>query len=174
MTLFFKRRVLVFLCFLSLFLGHCARSPYKEFNQGLKNLETGQTTQAKTALVEFVEAKPKNAEGWNQLGIIAFEQEEWDLARNCFRKAYALDRLHPAYPRNLALVYANDKQYDLAEELLDRSLAVDPLNTHSLIALAKVKMLQEKNTEAELLLNRVRKIDPAHKEAQTLLTRLSK
>ncbi len=150
----------------------CSSSPYNSFNRGVNLLQKGNRFEAETILLETVQQDMDNAEAWNQLGIIAFENGNLKLAEKRFRKAYELNNLHPAYPRNLAYVYAERKKYDIANNLLQRSLALEPDNPDTLVAIAKLALLQKHQKPAHEALKKALKIDPAHQEAITLFNRI--
>jgi len=152
--------------------GRCAGSPYAAFNRGVALIQKGKTEQAEPYLFQAVHTDAKNAEAWNQLGIIAYERQDWDEAELRFRKAYDLNRRSAVYPRNLAYVYAERKQYSLAKPLLKRSLELEPSDPETWTALAKIAFLQGRKPEAAATLRKALGIDPAYLEAIHLLSRL--
>ncbi len=145
----------------------CTGVPHAAYNRALDQLATD-PSQAETAFFEAVRKDPKNPEAWNQLGIIAFERHELDVAETRFRRACELNRLNPAYPRNLALVYADRKQYDLARSLLKKSLDLDPADPDTYIAIAKVQILQGKTKQAAETIQKALQVNPSHPEALKL------
>ena len=161
------------LVLLILVCSGCGSSPFKEFNQAVI-VSDPESIAAEKHLTKSLKQNPKDAETWNQLGIISFEKKEWRLAEDCFRKAFSLDRLNPAYPRNLAMLYAETKNFSLAEKFTERALQLDPGNTETRIVQAKIALLQDKYPESEAILSSILAADPSNKEAQTLLARLRK
>lgn len=151
-----------------LILTNCANSPDDSFNQGLRLLEAQQISQAEEQFLAAVEATPKNAEAWNQLGIIAFERGDLEEAKIRFESAAKQNPLHPAYRRNSALVFAEQKEYDVALQLLNNAIELDPFDADTYLALAKVAWLNGKPDQAAMALNHAMKMDPANKEAQEL------
>jgi Flp pilus assembly protein TadD len=156
-----------FLCVLA-----CASSPYSAYNRGIQFYKEGLAQEAEMAFMESVQQDAKNDDSWNQLGMIAFERKDLDLAERRFRKALELNRLNPIYPRNLALVYAERKEYETARQLLQKSLALDPADSATYLALGKVQWLEGQSELACQSFDKALEVDPSNQEAQRLRSRL--
>jgi serine/threonine protein kinase len=73
------------------------------FNQG--NL-----SEAKTFLEGWVDAMPKHIEAWHNLGLVALNNGDLDLAIKCFKKVEALDPTDNFSIFELAKIYAQTKR----------------------------------------------------------------
>ncbi|MBZ0255453.1 tetratricopeptide repeat protein [bacterium] len=158
--------------FIVLFAVGCASKPFANYNQGILEMNEGEPTAAETHLLEELVERPKNAEAWNQLGIIAFEREHWSAAEERFRAAYDNNTLNPAYSRNLGMTFAAQQQYNAAVEWFDISLALSPNDVETLDALAKTQYLSGDAEASRKTLERLLELEPANSDAQSLLARL--
>ncbi|MDP8243817.1 MAG: tetratricopeptide repeat protein [Candidatus Hinthialibacter antarcticus] len=154
-----------------LFAG-CSSQPFAKYNQGILEMNTGNETTAETLLLEDLVERPDHAESWNQLGIIAFEREDWAAAEERFRSAYEINSLNPAYSRNLGLTFAARNQYDPAMEWFELSLQADPKNLETLNALATVYFLTENIDATQETVKQLLALDPAHPGALNIQARL--
>ena len=62
----------------------------KEFQEGLKLVQTEEYEKAITAFLASVQKDPKFADGWMMLGVTMFEVDLWDAATPCLQKAIEL------------------------------------------------------------------------------------
>jgi Flp pilus assembly protein TadD len=154
------------------YLLSCASSPYSAYNRGVQFSKEGLIPEAEMAFQESVQRDPRNDDAWNQLGVIAFDRKDLDLAERRFRKASELNRLNPVYPRNLALVFAERNDCGTARELLRKSAALDPADPTTSLTLGKVLWLEGKHEEALQAIDKALALDPANSEAQELRSRL--
>jgi len=151
----------------------CASSPYQSYNKGVEFMISGYPKEAETAFLDEVAEHPNNAEAWNQLGIIAFEQQNYEVAKVRFNRAIELDPLNGNYPRNLALVHAEQKNYETAHELLQRSIEINPSDPQTHLTQAKVYLLQDRTESALQSLEKTLRLDPANEVAMRLQERLN-
>ncbi len=158
----------IFVLVIALGLLSCAGTPHSSYNQGIELIISGNPKDAESAFLNEITKHPDNDEAWNQLGIIAFEENQYELAKIRFNQAMGLDPLNWAYPRNLALVYAERKQYEIAHDLLQRSLNLNPSDPKTYLTLAKVYLLLDQTESAQTALQRCLKLDPANQEAKRL------
>ena len=158
--------------FIVLLVVGCASKPFANYNQGILEMNADNPTAAETLLFEELLERPKNAEAWNQLGIIAFEREHWSAAEERFRLAYENNKFNPAYSRNLGLTFAAQQQYDAAFEWFEISLKLSPDNVETLSALAKTQYLSGDYNSTKETLDRLLALEPTHSDAQNLLARL--
>ena len=158
--------------FMVLLVVGCASKPFAKYNQGILEMNAGNTTASETLLLEELVERPQNAEAWNQLGIIAFERQHWSSAEERFRAAYDNNTLNPAYSRNLGITYAAKQQYKAAVEWFDISLALSPNDVETLGALAKTQYLSGDAEAARKTLERLLELEPTNADAQNLMARL--
>ncbi len=150
----------------------CVSSPYSAYNRGIRFYQEGLLDAAEIAFLESVQHDPKNDDSWNQLGMIAFEKNRMDDAEKRFRKAYELNRLHPAYPRNIALIYATRQNYEVANELIHQSLSLDPSDPETYLTQSKILWLQGQIEDAKTSISKALEIDPVHEESLRWRSRL--
>lgn len=166
-------RLTSFFLLSSIFLWGCGGgATYKVFNSALELVEAGEIERGEIELLHALTYDPSYAEGWNQLGIIAFERGEFELARERFQTAMRLDRLNAVYPRNLAMVFAELGQFPVADDLLTRSLDLDSGAADTWVVKAKIEILRGDAAASETALRRALAYDPSHTEALDLLARL--
>ena len=167
------RRVFPPLCafFCLFFFLACAGGPYNAFNRGLQCIENGCPDRAEEIFLTVVKSEPANAEAWNQLGILAFERSDLELAEIRFAKAYALAPHRAAYVRNLSYVFAERRDYGRAMEMLRRSLEIDADDPETWITVAKVEKLRNRPDAALDALRKVLEIHPAYPGAAELRDR---
>ena len=60
----------------------------------------------------------------NQRGLIARDQKDYEQATAAFEEAHKLDPKEPSFAINLADTYRTQKQYDKANEWVEKALAV--------------------------------------------------
>lgn len=160
------------LALLLLLVGGCASSPYSTFNEALALAREGKLQQAENAFLIAITEDAGNAEAWNQLGIIAFEQKRYQLALDRFSQAYEIDPLNSAYLRNIAMSHAQLDQLAIAKEWISRALRIDPGDADSWVVQAKIALLREQYDPAREAVARALQLEPDHKEALSLLTYL--
>lgn len=82
----------------------------QELNEkGLKEIEKGSYDAAKSLFKESLEIEPKNATIYNNLGLIAMNQDSVELAKKYFSKAIYLDSTYyNAYINYSSLLVEND------------------------------------------------------------------
>ncbi len=158
--------------FIALFIAGCSSKPFANYNQGILEMNLGNVTTAETLLLQDLIERPDHAESWNQLGIIAFEREDWRLAEDRFRSAYEANKLNPAYSRNLGLAFAAREQYGQAIEWFELSLELSPKDQETLNALATAHYLAGNAKDAQLAVDQLLALDPAHPGALKVKARL--
>jgi tetratricopeptide (TPR) repeat protein len=89
------RSFIVFILFFGVIFAAQARAQsdstgLKEFQEGLKLVQTEEYEKAITAFLASVQKDPKFADGWMMLGATMFEVDLWDAATPCLLKAIEL------------------------------------------------------------------------------------
>jgi tetratricopeptide (TPR) repeat protein len=89
------RSFIVFILFFGVIFAAQARAQsdstgLKEFQEGLKLVQTEEYEKAITAFLATVQKDPKFADGWMMLGVTMFEVDLWDAATPCLTKAIEL------------------------------------------------------------------------------------
>jgi tetratricopeptide (TPR) repeat protein len=97
----------------------------KAFHKGMEAWEHNDFPKAAEQFEKAVSIYPQYDTAFNNLGVMYFQM-------NQVEKAVALNDRNPDADRNLARVLVHDGNYARAEELLKKSLVVEPLNPVSL------------------------------------------
>lgn len=166
-------RTLCLALFTLLLLASCADHPRKDYHRAMAILGEGGNGAAEAILLDDVQRHPDRPETWNQLGILAFERGEFETARERFGMARQLDRLHPAYARNLAMALAELGDTARAARLLEKSIELDPADPATRVALAKALILGGDREAAAAAVQDALERDPADPEALELMEFLS-
>ena len=69
---------------------------------------------------------PSYAPAHNLCGLVAQDLKRFQQAFASYSKACELDDTEPVYPENMANLYRRQKQFDKANEWIDRTLAINP------------------------------------------------
>lgn len=153
-------------------LGHCGGSPFKTYNHALVLMETGHMEQAENLLLQSLAETPNDAEAWNQLGIIAFDRTQFDLALERFQNARNYDPLNVAYLNNVALAYMKMESADQGIPVAIRATELDPDSSESWLILATLLLKQGNADQARTALQTSLALDPDNEQAQALMSRL--
>jgi tetratricopeptide (TPR) repeat protein len=89
-------------------------------------LKHGNLVRAREAALAGLKAAPPSAQGYNLLGIIYMQEQDFDEAQKVFEHALALDPRSSATHNNLANCYAQQKKMDLAEKEYRTTLRIAP------------------------------------------------
>ena len=113
--------------FLSAVLFAQQKSAMSPFHEAESLLEQHRLSEARTEALEQLKLHP-TADGYNLLGIIESNQQQYKAAVDSFEHAL---RLKPGLPRtlnNLGNAYAAQRQWNLAEQQFRAALATDVAN----------------------------------------------
>lgn len=120
------RRTLIALACLSLTAGVALPVYANNVQEASRLLRQGQTTQALEQIDRFLSEKPKDAQGRFLKGTILAEMGRNPEAISIFNK---LTEDYPELPEpynNLAVIYAQQKQYDKAKQALEQAIRTHP------------------------------------------------
>lgn len=104
----------------------------KAFHKGMEAWEHNDYPKAAEQFEKAVSLYPQYDTAFNNLGVMYFQMKEIEKARAAFEKSVALNDRNADADRNLARILVHDGNYTRAEELLKKSLVVEPLNPVSL------------------------------------------
>lgn len=120
--------------------------------------------------------QPPAAKGFNELGVMAFQEKRYEIALDNFGKALELEKNNPSIRRNLCAVHqamANDLAMagKMAEALarVNLGLEVDPENASALAQAGAYRLKQGDLTAATTQLEKAVALEGANKEARFLL-----
>jgi tetratricopeptide (TPR) repeat protein len=117
--------------------------------------------EAKTAALEQLQHHPSSVEGYNLLGIIQSDQQDYPGAIASFQKALQLSPRSTKTHNNLGNVYVADKQVNLAEKEFRSVLSLDPANSDANYNLGVLLMIKASPGEAIPHFERVRPMNTA-------------
>ncbi len=112
----------------------------KAFHKGMEAWERNDYPKAAEQFEKAVAAYPQYETAYNNLGVMYIQMNEPVKARAAFEHSVALNDKNADGDRNLARMLIHDGNYPRAEELLKKSLMVEPLNPVSLTLLCDAEM----------------------------------
>ena len=124
------------------------RSARREFDKATQFVAKQDWQKAVERLNKAIAIYPHYAEAYNNLGVVYGHLG--DRARNleALQKAISLnDHFVPAY-LNLARMAIADRDFPLAESLMDRTVALEPNNFQTLVLLANTELLNQHYDQA--------------------------
>ena len=127
-----------------------------DFKEAEQLLQEHRLAEAKTATLDQLQRHPSSIEGYNLLGIIQSNQQDFDGAIASFQKALQLNPRSSKSHNNLGDVYAAQKQFDLAEKEFRAVLRGDPANSDANYDLGVLLMMGGHSSEAISHFERVR------------------
>jgi tetratricopeptide (TPR) repeat protein len=101
----------------------------KDFREAEVLVQQGRLHEAKTATEQELQLHPSSVEGYNLLGIIETDQQDYSSAIEAFRRALQLSPNSIKTHNNLANAYVALKQFDLAEKEFRAVLHAVPGNS---------------------------------------------
>ena len=112
----------------------------KAFHKGMEAWERNDYPKAAEQFEKAVAAYPQYDTAYNNLGVMYIQMNEPVKARAAFEHSVALNDQNADGDRNLARILIRDGNYPRAEELLKKSLMVEPLNPASLTLLCDAEV----------------------------------
>ena len=124
------------------------KSAKREYEAGLKDRKAGNCDKAMPHLQKAIALAPKYGEAHNELGICLLKQSKVSDAEAAFRKAMDLNAtIDPSM--NLADLYAKQKRFDEALQVLQKSMAANPTEGDLLFGVARIYFDQGDLRKAE-------------------------
>lgn len=120
----------------------------KAFDQGLAAWQKKDYQQAAEKFEKAVAEYPQYDTAYNNLGVMYAHLGQNDKSMAAFKRAVELNDKNADADRNLARLMIRQKDYPQAEELLKKSLAVEPTEASSLTMLAIAEVQDGKPDEA--------------------------
>jgi tetratricopeptide (TPR) repeat protein len=108
-------------------------------------------------------------DSWNNLGVIATREGQYDDSIECFLQALKADPNHLLSLDNLANAYRAEKRWDDARKVLDRVIAIAPEDAEANYSLGMVFAQTGENDKAYDYLQRALKARPNYPEAMNNL-----
>lgn len=107
----------------------------KVFHKGMQAWEQNDYPKAAECFEKAVALFPEYDTAYNNLGVMYFRLNQPEKARAAFEKSVALNDHNADADRNLARILLHEGNYVRAEDLLKKSLGVEPLNPVTLTLL---------------------------------------
>src|ERR1051325_3425576 len=130
-----------------------APSPFLEAETLLRQ---GAIGEAKSKIQEQLQLNPSSVEGYNLLGIVYSNEQDFANALDAFQYALELAPSSTKTLNNLGNVYAAQRKFDLAEKEFKKVLSIEPGNNDGNYNLGLVLMANGAATEAITHFQRVR------------------
>ncbi|HTS06969.1 MAG TPA: tetratricopeptide repeat protein [Candidatus Eisenbacteria bacterium] len=130
--------------------------------------QEGRLADAKTSVQRFLRSYPSSVDGYNLMGIICSNQQDYDCSLHAFQRALNLNPSSATTHINLGNFYAAAGKTELAEKELRKALALFPSNQQANYNLALILLTAGKPAAAIPFLQR---IHPATVEAKMNLVR---
>ena len=139
-----------------------------EFKQVEDLIQQHRLNEAKTAVLQELQRHPTAVEGYNLLGIIQSDQQDYADAVASFQKALSLSPNSVKTHNNLGNAYVAEKQFDAAEKEFRTVVRLDPGNREGHYNLGVLLMIKGSPAEAIPHFQRVR---PMNVETRISLVR---
>ncbi len=131
--------------------GMAQQAPAKhsdDFAEAAMLAQQGRAAEAKTATLEALQHHPSSVEGYNLLGIIETNQQDYAGALEAFKKALQIAPNSVKTYNNLGNAYVAIKDLDSAEKAFRMGLHLDPANQDGNYDLGVLLMMEGKAVEA--------------------------
>ncbi|MFY9853499.1 MAG: tetratricopeptide repeat protein, partial [Terracidiphilus sp.] len=126
------------------------------FPQVGEMMQQGHLDDAKAAMLKELQRNPSSVDGYNLLGIIESDQQDYANALGAFQKALQLAPNSTKTHNNLGNVYADEKKLDLAEKEFRTVLRINPANRDANYNLGVLLMANGSPVQAIAHFQRVR------------------
>jgi tetratricopeptide (TPR) repeat protein len=136
--------------------AHKAANTSTEFQQVQALMQQGRLAEARTATLDLLQRNPSSVEGYNLLGMIEGNGQDYAGAVAAFQKALQLAPNSTRTHNNLGNIYVAQKNVDLAEKEFRTVLRLDPGNQDANYNLGILLMLKGAPAEAIPHFERVR------------------
>jgi tetratricopeptide (TPR) repeat protein len=136
-------------------------STASDFKEAEALLQQHRLAEAKTETLDQLKRYPSSVEGYNLLGIIQSNQQDYASATASFQKALQLNPRSSKSHNNLGNVYAAQKQFGLAQQEFRAVLRLEPANSEANYNLGVLLMMKGTAVDAIPYLERVRPMTTA-------------
>jgi tetratricopeptide (TPR) repeat protein len=140
---------------------HLAQKSPAHFPQVEALLQQGHLDEAKAALLEELKNTPASVDGYNLLGIIESNQQDYSNALAAFERALKLSPNSTKTHNNLGGFYLSQKKPELAEKEFRNVLRVDPGNQDGNYNLGVLLLARGASSEAIPHFERIRPVNEA-------------
>ena len=131
----------------------------KAFDAGVASLRSNDWKGAEKHFREAIDKYAKFDRAYDNLGIALQNAGDLAGARAAYAKALELNDHNADAQRNMARMYESEKNWPAAEEMLQKSMAVEPNNAGALTLMAIAEIEQGKLDEAISFASRVHALE---------------
>ncbi len=128
----------------------------------------GNVNEARKTLYHIIEETMQKAKAYNQLGVLSYNEENFENAKIMFLKSINEDSEFLEAKRNLAELFLDTEQYEKGLEIFYSILKKYPENIPTLLRMAEINIEAGKHGNAEKYLAEVHELDPINKRARDL------
>lgn len=130
------------------------------FNTGLSYMKAAQWSHGESRsrrlakatehIKDAITLDPRNAEYWNAYGIISANYNA-RVSQHCFIRSLRFNESEPSVWGNLAALYFQSGDYELAKQAFERVQSIDPDNSLSWLGMALVNFINGESESAKRL-----------------------
>jgi Flp pilus assembly protein TadD len=131
----------------------------KAFDAGVVSLRSNDWKGAEKHFQEAIDKYPKFDRAYDNLGIARQNANDLSGAKVAYAKALELNDHNADAQRNMARLYEGDKNWARAEDMLQKSMSVEPNNAGALTLMAIAEIEQGKLDEAISFASRVHALE---------------
>ena len=144
----------------------------QKLEEGITFHQANLLHQAEQAYQEILQVLPQHADALHLLGVIAYQEKEYQIAADLITQAIKIDSSQYSFFNNLGLVLKEQEKLDQAVQAFHQSIEINPRFTegHNTLGIALQK--QEKHNEAIQAYRLAIEIKPSNVEAYCNLGKL--
>jgi tetratricopeptide (TPR) repeat protein len=131
----------------------------ERFAEATKLLQDGKADQARLAVLEGLKLDPRSVQGYNLLGVISHQQNNFAGSERAFLQALKFDPGSTQAHNNLGNCYVTEKKFDLARNEFLTTLRISPRNRDANYALGSLLLAQREPGRAILYFEHVQPAD---------------
>lgn len=145
---------------------------YQHYNLGECLLETGEPAAARDFFLKSLGLHADDHKSWQALGLMALKEGQFQEAARCYEKAIAGGGAGDGNCANLGLAYRKLGRRAEAEEVLLRSLRLNPRRREALVHLGHLYHEEKKYAPSLACFSRALELDPRQIDVRLLLSDL--
>jgi len=131
-----------------------------DFTYGVAMVQHGYLKQAEESFLQVVATKPRNADGYYNLGTLSLKANDLPKAKSYLEKTLTLRPDYPEAWNNLGMIAAQQGHADEAIQNFTKSIALRPTYAIALLNLGNVYRRQKRFSEAQEYLQRALAAQP--------------
>ena len=116
--------------------------------QALAHHQVGHIDQAELAYKEILRLSPENPDALHFLGLIAYQNQDYDIATNLIMKAIGINPNNPIFFRHLGQTFQKQNKLDQAINSYQQAIKINPKYTEAYNNLGELFYLKNKLDQA--------------------------